>query len=450
MNIQKKLMALLCLFSQAVWLSACTAPSSNGKIKEAEISAPVLQTTCLADSAWVTNPSLPTTIPGGGSNFCEFYQFSWQTFLYLVAPSSGNAAIRNFEDANQFPVMQTSGNSCSASSDAPRLFIRTSKDDNPNQTFTLPERIGQAGGEDTIYDQNGNVVFYSVMFSRDLCTAPHSGNLPANTTELKLAWRVIDDSEKDDYIWIDADIILNDNSDDNVTLGLVGFHSVRGTADHPELVWASYEHKYNAPNCINPASPPVSGWSFLSQTCQDCLVNPSASCQSTCNFNGAVPASSLTGQPSEICRIFPEGSAPGDLKASENIAAVTQLNDALVGPSGILTSLPASNPMAIAANYFNIGSIWVSDISQPSANSACPDGAACNQRGALQLANPVMETTFQGSLTLSSSNQFEASTQNGANCFACHQYTPGQTASESHGISHIFHNIPQAQSSNDE
>src|SRR5690606_11529005 len=133
------------------------------------------------------------------------------------------------------------------------------KSDDEGSEFVLPKRIDQAGSGATIYDQNQNIVFYSVTFGRSLCDAPDSGNLPADTTELKIAWKVINDSEKTDHLWIEADVIPSEEGQPamNETLGLSGYHLVRGTVEHPELVWASFEHKNNAPNCLNPDTAPA-------------------------------------------------------------------------------------------------------------------------------------------------------------------------------------------------
>lgn len=439
---------LTLVFASIGLTSSCDknpAPDGETDSVKPKITASELATTnntttpaqvCAADSSWVTNPNPPDEIPGGGENFCQFYQFAWQWFLYLMTPSSDDPNLRNFQVAQDYPILQIEGDSCASTSTEPVFFVRTMKEPDADAEFVLPERIGQAGGGATIYDQQKNVVFYSVYFGRDLCSAPASGDLPANTTELKIAWKVITDAEKADYLWIKADVIPDNNSDVIVeeTLGLIGYHLVRGTAQHPELVWASFEHKNNAPNCVDPASAPAGGWSFLSASCEACLNDASDSCFSACAYNQAKKASSLHGEPSEICRIFPEGTAPGDNKGEENIADVTALNAQLVGPEGILTSLPSDNPMAIVANYFNIGALWVSDPSQPATSS--------NQRGSLQLANPVMETTFQGSLSVSGSS-IQTSTTGVVNCFACHTYTPGETATS--GLSHIFDDIKQQQ-----
>lgn len=393
-------------------------------------------TLCNANPGWVTNPMPPDEIPDGGENFCDFYQFSWQWFLYLMSPSADNPELRNFQVASDYPVLQIDRDSCANPSGQPMFFVRTVKVDNEEAEFVLPERIDQAGSKATIYDQNDNVVFYSVSFGRSLCDAPDSGNLPPDTTELKLAWKVITENEKADYLWIEADVIPSEEGQApaNETLGLIGFHLVRGTVEHPELVWASFEHKNNAPNCINPDQAPGNGWSFLSNSCQSCLQQPNSQCLESCQLNQAANHKRLVGQATEICRIFPEGTAGGDHKGKENIADVTALNTQLIGPDGILTTLPDDDPMAVVGNYFNIGALWVSDPNNPATTD--------NQRGSLQLANPVMETTFQGSLTLDN-GELEASTQGVLNCFGCHQYKPGDTATS--GLSHIVDDIRQQQ-----
>lgn len=385
---------------------------------------------CPASSDWVTNPSPPAEIPGGGENFCQFYQFAWQWFLYLMSPSEANPEIRNFEDTANYPILQASGTDSCADTEnsAPQLFVRRLKDGDHTGESVVPERIGQAGGGAIIYDQNSNVVFYTIQFDRGLCDADHSGNLPVGTTELKLAWRVIEESDKPNYIWMEADIVPSEGKDIKDLLGLIGFHLVKGTAEHPELVWASYEHKNNAPNCTGIQM--KKDWSFTSADCANCLANPTQDCLDSCKFNQAKAASDLTGTPTEICRVFGDGTSVHDNKADENFLDIDTLNDQLVGSDGIIAKLDSSNPMAVLANYFNLGGLWVSDPSKPA--------TASNQRGSLQLANPVMETNFQGSISIKDGKIIN-STDGVVNCFACHIYKPGKTATS--GLSHIFDDL---------
>ena len=393
-------------------------------------SGAVTASACPASQSWVTNPNPPQEIPNGGQNFCDFYQFAWQRFLWLVSPSSpAPDADRNFEVQANFPELQASGtDSCTATSGKPVLFVRTLKSDDPNQPFVVPESIGQAGGGATIYDKNRNVVYYQVRFSRNLCPPPTSGNLPAGTTEIKTSWRVLDSSEAASYFT--NEVVIEGVSTKPILIGLIGFHLFRTTAQHPEGVWMTWEHDGNDPDCLDPQTVATRGWSFASAACAQCLVTSSTGplgCP-TCNFNGAQPSSSLTGPPSQICRVYHDGSGPNDNKVAENIADVDGLNAQLVGPAGFVSQLPPTNPLAVFANYFNVGGLWVSDPTQP-ADSA-------NQRGSLQNANTTMETTFQGDFQATGSGVVRTPA---LNCFGCHQYTPGSTATS--GLSHTVDDL---------
>lgn len=374
---------------------------------------------CAADASWVTDPNPPQEIPDGGQDFCDFYQFGWQWFLALGYPDAAiivQGADRIFQDRGRFPEWVSPADSCGTWSDAATLFVRDLKSDDPGET--IPDRTGQAGGGAVIYDQNENVVYYNVQFSRNLCNPDISGDLPAGTTELKTSWRLLDGDESG-YFTMNV-VIDGVNDNQPVDLGLVGFHLFRTTTQHPEGVWITFEHKSNAPDCTDPEPTPAGGWSFTSDNCAACLAGGGENC-SDCQFNVA-DATSTDPDPTEICRFYRDGTKEGDNKADENFAVVDELNDQLVGPEGIITKLPADDPMAIWANYFNVGALWVSDPSQP-ANDL-------NQRGSLQLANTTMETTFQGGPGASSTV---------LNCFNCHGYTPGKTATS--GLSHIFDSI---------
>jgi hypothetical protein len=310
------------------------------------------------------------------------------------------------------------------------LFVRTVKSDDPFEDFAVPKSIGQAAGDATIYDQDRNVVYYAVNFSRNECTAPSSGDLPTETTEIKTSWRVLQDpSEAAGYFTMKT--VIEGVSKDPVLLGLVGFHLFRTTARHPEGLWITWEHAANDPDCIRPKPAPASGWSFTSAACAQCLAaHDPVTCMTTasCDFNTAEAAKKVTGDPTEICRVYRDGTGPRDHKAVENETDVDELNRQLVGPNGILTKLPPDAPLAVFKNYFNVGGLWVSDPSKPADSS--------NQRGSIQLTNTTMETTVQGNFKDTGPDLMRTGA---VNCFGCHNYTPGKTATT--GLSHILDDI---------
>lgn len=391
---------------------------------------------CDASNIWVTTPTAPSEIPNNGPTLCQFHQFSWQTFLAFMNPPSPGAD-RDFQDEKKFPLLLGNGqNSCAPNPAQSRLFIRNGKDnDGPGDDFILPEDISQAGGGAILYDQNGNVVFYEVRFSIGECTQDPAKTqfTDPNTTEIKVSYRVITEAEKADYVWINADIDANGKILPSEILGMVGFHLVKSTPLHPEFVWATFEHKSNVPECQLPADPNAKPWSFLSAKCASELPNSVAS---DCTFNippTPVGQPGLTGGlPAQVCRVYHDGSMKGDNQVDANILDIDTLNKQLVGPSGFITVLPASNPLAVLKNYMLVGALWESDITQPSSNLA-------NQRGSIQIANSTMETTFQMAPNFTPVAYTGTSNlQPATNCFACHGYTPNNNVAQSHIFSTIL------------
>lgn len=421
--------------------SASVSASPNASDYPAAVKGS-LPASCQADPNWFSKPALPQEVKksgaDGSSNFCDFYQFSWQAFTYLMAPTAKDATLRNFTDQQQFPELEVNAdgnaaNSCDDVHQSFSFFVRASKPQDGDTPFLLPQRIGQAGSHATIYDQNGNVVYYDVRFSRNLCAVEkikQLQNFPGGTTELKTAWKVLgaaDDASK--YLTIDAKIGEQPGTS---RLGMVGFHLAVATPDHPEFVWATFEHRSNAPDSDKPER--SSGWSFTSAACSLALQKGDQTGIKNCQFNSPTKQQSLTGKPTEICRVYPDGSAPTDLKYTENVAAIDALNQ------GVQPYL--QGPYAVLANYINVGALWVSN---PALSSDFPSGPGDqqsqnplnNQRGSLRLANTVAETDFQ---------QVDFTSQFVSNCFGCHNFAGTGDASKgknttSGKLSHIFDDI---------
>ncbi|GLQ31086.1 hypothetical protein [Litoribrevibacter albus] len=370
---------------------------------------------CLPDPSWLKNPQLPTEI-ASTDTFCDFYKFSLQSFIYFLSKNK-DTQTWNFENIDKFPVYNyaNTGASCT---------------DKPND---LSVSINQAKGNAVIYDQNKNVVYYSVHFTRELCNAPKQGDLPVGTIELKMAWRIISDYDKSRYVNITRDLAITSADGqqrnlENVTLGLAGIHIIQSTKNHPEMMWGSYEHVDNNPDCQPKAY--KSNFSFTSQACYRSLVKGHYT-DPACNFNEAPETNNLTGGPTEICRVFPDGSdasnplyyknsqgVPYDEnKYDLNIDAINQLNKAMTA-SNYFDSEP------VLKNYYIAGGLWLNDVKEPSS-------VADNQRGSLELTNTLMETTVQGGDVSKSGDLL--------NCFDCHIYKPNETTTS--GLSHIFKSI---------
>ncbi|MCH9650065.1 MAG: hypothetical protein K0U98_17645 [Deltaproteobacteria bacterium] len=383
----------------------------------------VLEAGCLPSSDWINHPSSPADIPAGSDN-CAFHQFAWQEFLYLVSPSEGTV-LRKFENRGRHPIYGVDlcpvhGEEPALEGDDLGLLIRTRKvqEGPPNVAF-LPSEIKQAGSNEPLYDQKGNVTYYNTRFTWSECSVQANtgdAGLPSDTIELKTAWRKVDQAEAHKYYTVMANFVNEKLEETPTLLGLIGFHIAKITKNHPEMVWITFEHKDNAPVCDLPQHPPVGGWSFTSAQCAACLARPySGGCMqylgNHCSFNVYRGDS----RPANVCLRSANGG--GSLENQQNIQS---LNEKMVGPGGYLSSLPSSNPLSVFQNYFHVGTLWM-------VNGQSELGPWLNN-GSLSLLNSVLETFVQ--------NVSEGGgTKSSQNCFSCHVYNgPANTAALSHII----------------
>lgn len=390
---------------------------------------PTPPTTCEANPDWIASPSMPGEVPTSES-FCDFYQFSWQSFLAQASPGAGGAPVfmqnriyapaGGDDQCSQPPITGTSGA-------AKELIPRSVKSSN----FEEAQADGNA-----LYDQNGNVLFYNAFYSQELCNATSKGFVPG-TLEAKIAWMVLKEGTHHTYYTINAEVPGHEGE---VTLGAVGLHLAIWTPHHPEMIWATWEHKTNAPLCDGTSA--ATGWSLASDEASLCLTAhpqtesgpPNSACDSF-HFNTPNPSSggdvSPTGAPNNVCREYASGNQQGTAvngnDNAANLAAITDLNTALVGDEGLLTKLPGDNPMAVWANYEMVGAIWTKDGADsgpppvPSRQNQGPGDPPSPQRGSLELTDMTLETFQQGDTSAI------------PNCFGCHNYT----AASPLGVSHI-------------
>lgn len=391
---------------------------------------------CTVDSTWLTNPSLPSEVKmsddhGTSSNFCDFYQFSTQTYLYLMSPSSTEDGKRNFQVHENYPLLEFNGDGTPANACddiVQGVTLRAAL----NKSSLSTEQAGSHHA--TIYAQDGNVIYYDVRFDRKQCSQTASAvemqkqsqtNFNAGTTELKFAWKKLSSTEISSKTFVTQ---KQDIKGVPVTLGLVGMHIAVATKNHPEFVWATYEHKLNSPDCTPSDAIAIQDWMFASQACTAGLPATQVA-GNACAFNQSKGESTAaTGTPTNICRVNPYGTNSKDLKASKNISDIEQQN------SGMLALFNQSETpvkMKRLKNYFNVGALWLSDITKDSGEKGVP-----NERGSLRLANTVAETEYQN---VDTHKTFAS------NCFGCHNYK-GSSSTPSNNItsqelSHIFRDI---------
>jgi hypothetical protein len=392
---------------------------------------------------------------------CDFYKWAHQMFLWIVSPAAGGIVLDspvfydvNFNSSGGYYV----GNGPTGGGNS--FVLRGAK----------PQSIqpgGQAGGGDTLLSLKGSLVYFGVhandvyaWFNTAVSnkvlpsTAPfpttpselapvlayaakNGANVPdgnALTLELKTAWvDAASVGNPADYVTIAATVpnyvpasstqwtIDKANPTVAKTLALVGIHVVGPVRGHPEMVWATFEHRGNAPdntfyfNTLNGQQRVVSynstgTWAFMASggPQSGALV---AQMTVDGNTGNIVATAGNTIRPNNVYRVNPWGSAPTPASAANNSQLISLNLDinamlAMVGD--------------VRANYFQVGAVWTSDGSIP------PTPTDPKLRGSLLLANTTMETY----------HQLPTGKSADMGCFGCHK------ATTSTGTSHMFPNNP--------
>lgn len=438
---------------------------------------------------------------------CDFYKWAHQMFLWVTSPVDGGILL----DSPTFFDMNAAGTDSSGFTFYKYIANSTNA---PKNSFALrgtkPENIepaGQAGGSDTLLSLNGSLVYFG-LHANDVYawfnTAMTNNALPANSTfpinqtqlnsvlayassngatigdgnalgmELKTAWIDASTLTKADvvnYVTISAlvpNYVKTSSTKWTIstttpailkTLALVGIHVVGAVQNHPEMVWATFEHRSNAPDntfYFNNLSGQTSSvpynstgqWNFMANggTQQGALVaqmkvNSDGSISGTCAGTGTASCSlssagtscqlssgsgtcsQNTIQQNNVYRVNPWGNAPTTASA-ENNSELISLNLDILVMLGLVGD--------VRSNYFQVGAVWTRDGSVPDSPTD-PELV-----GSLLLANSTMETYHQ---------QGTAGSDQG--CFGCHSVpTPSSASSTAPSTSvqtsHVFSlsNIP--------
>lgn len=384
-------------------------------------------TACSAESNWITNPSMPSEVASKES-FCDFYQFSWQWFLAQMSPSDSQSGEPTLF---QNRVYQPNGGTNQCANQPLTGLLGATQALLPRAIKPSQFEEQQADGN-AVYDQNGNVLYFNVFYSQQICDAK-ADRFIEGTLEAKVSWRIVPEDSPHTYFTMKARVPDNDAE---VTLGLMGIHLAIWTPNHPEMIWATWEHKANAPLCNGSSSSKV--WALTAQDAAECLKEhpqtqsgpPNANCESF-QFNTTISQSGTpapTGTPNNVCRQYAYGNQDGKSvngnDNATNLAVIMELNDALVGAEGLLTKLPKQDPMSVWANYEMVGALWTKDGAEsgsppvPSAQGAA--NTTSPQRGSLELTNMSMETFQQGDSSFV------------PNCFGCHHYKKADPLNVSH------------------
>lgn len=434
---------------------------------------------------------------------CEIDQFSLNNFLYLVGDDgSGHPRFMSYTPwYNLFPkkgapVVSTSYNALQST-----YLNKSANQEQAGDAFHLLD----VNNNTTSYDLRVNQTFFDYVSSNKIYTktamkaqkAAFNKNSakngiwlpPTNTdaskpgaVEIKTSWRDFGDASKN---LCPSDIMHCETDAKGNAWGLVGMHLAQKTIDHGELIWATFEHVANSPDCESGSSNPigknpvdpmkpgqtinanknipelsdVTGWSYFNYGSYTTTGGKGNSCPYPGQKNGE----------QELCL-----KSPGSAKTSWNqvnvcrtqaLPVVTDSNkvcEQSMSDSTNLTtvaclnnSLSKSFPSSLATKwqyYQLVGMEWLFNgltsagavttgcftYDENNGKNACPKykpGSAPNygRSGSTKLANTTMETWMQANVYL---NKDTSATD----CLACHQ---PQTTTYQGDMSHIFDRISQ-------
>ncbi|HKI02250.1 MAG TPA: hypothetical protein VKK31_09730 [Thermoanaerobaculia bacterium] len=369
--------------------------------------AAAAETACPAQPQWFTGvPSLPAFEPRSS---CQFQQWAWQSFLALLETDRSQPTARYFNWALPNPTMTDlfCNRFCGIANQKPRNPCGGPATQEVVNATTQPGFV-RANTSGELIDQAGEPVYFTAHVNPrwvDFVTrnqfydpevqgdADPRTAFPAGAFEIKSSWRLarkMSPAEKAQYYTTEACVVpehpaAGEPKQFVAEIALVGFHITGGVQNHPELVWATFEHVRNAPDCQS--TPQAGPWAFYDGT-TDCRRGRPAPC------NRPNPAAGPA-NPINVCRQYPHGGASSQI--GREIAALNR---------DVQNHLPRDSKWRF---YELVGTVWASDPSPegvPTVNLQDPAGSPL-------LANTTLETFKQN-----------------VSCFGCHSSQfPGEFAS---------------------
>lgn len=445
-----KLQILSCAFLLLAF-TACKENQQETQDTENEVTAVYTETSadedCTCGSDWFPHDQTPNPPEGTGSPFdsptttnCIFHQWSWQKFLYLTKPSNSN--ILYLEDmiqvdSNMLPVQQDAG---------AQVVLTDIHQAGPDGVLmSNPAYNAAYGSAETVYYSihiNDTMQAAANTFKEGLAdgsiTPDNDLTFPVGSLELKVAYisiNSIPSENLDDYAIVKA---MVGDATEVQEMAIIGMHVVGVVINHPEFIWATFEHKSMAPD-----------FDWTSMTASSDQGDLFFAKGSTSSLDGISWGSGAPKAADQAYMLFkygvPKVKGGGYMNTSQseplNYNNIDALNScATAGLSG-----------EVWANYFLNGALWIdtdgTTLAQQVAlikklggnlGNALPADTITGTkkdyaRGSVNAANLTMETFVQ---TFNSDpSSIEASDL--FNCLHCHN-APGSGGSSPLYISHIF------------
>lgn len=433
-------------------LTACHPSQDATKTPAPEYVPPTPGSECVAPATWFQNVGgvrvTPAPNEGPTSPFannqtvtnCDFQQWAWQKFLWLTnqGPNGKPTFLTNLQQVTS--TGKKLRNDVVVLSD-------TAQASSPTDILqTPPDAVGKSA-----------TVYYSIFVDNTLydtmsAQAPVAKENPEKVTletfpvgalELKTSWlEVTALSDVSSYFVTDGVIVDASGNERATKVALLGIHVVGVVENHPEFVWATFEHHQLAPAYDWSKATPTTDAPVTSTTGAPFFkAGSTATVKNITTGNGiytdvfslyqyGVPVQKqLEGQ--FDVQVYMETSQNG----SQNFNNIRTLNQSV-----------QQQLTGVWNNYFENGSLWINTEGYvgTAAQAKLLDSLGFNlsnsepgklTRGSVAAYNITMETYVQAGFAPTSIHGVTVSDL--ANCFSCHT-AQHQSQTSPLYLSHVF------------
>ena len=409
-------------------------------------------------------------------NNCDFYKWSERMFLWVTSKEGDAKTV--FESPEFYSVSPKK----IIGKDTVRELIPHRSGQllraiaNVDKTGKIISEEGQAT-DDVLMDANGSLVYYISMVNdvyAEFLTAVKNKKMNGNTfpttkeerdsifnyakkngiilknpntlaIEIKTSW--VDVSKlknSNEYITIDAIIPIYKKKSNKLwevegerkaKLALIGIHIVGSANEHPEMIWATFEHKKNTPNAayqyLNNKDITIT---VEADNSNDWLLNANIK-DSTNISHMTFSGDKILGinkhqiSPSNTLRTTPWGSSFDVNPNAENSSPAASNSEIISINNSVIHKLKGKD---IRKNYIFIGATWTANGTAPNGYSYNPNIDSLKVSGVAigtsQLANSTMESYVQNGENY---NAF-------GSCFSCHSNNKSLQPSD---LSHVYARI---------
>lgn len=433
---------------------ACeSTPEKGTEITEVE-KVETDSTECLAPAEWFTmvNGTRKTPAPKEGKDSpfannetvsnCDFHQWSWQKFLWLTNQESNGKPLFMNTMKQVSPMGQiisgTRGivltDSESAQASSPNDILKTPKFTPSDQSSTVYYSIFV---NDALYN---TILKYAPRAKADPASIKDV-TYPVGSLELKTSWLNAAALGADSSNYFVTDGIINSAP---ARVALLGMHVVGIVENHPEFVWATFEHQNLAPaydwsQATPTTDAPVTSttnYPLFSKSATSSITNIQTYPNNTGTdifslYKYGVPVYKETEGKFNVQK-FMESSQNG----SQNFNNIRTINESV-----------KSQLTDVWNNYFYNGSIWINtegyvgieaqatliDTLSYNISNIQPGALA---RGSVAAYNITMETFVQAGFS-KTGQIHQLKIGDLANCFSCHNSTHNNNESPLQ-LSHVF------------